>query len=116
MSTAERICKLLEVYACIAESEQQLGDAVTELLDKNKISYEREKRLSARDRLDFFIDGTAIELKIDGSWSDLLRQLDRYAESDVVTELVVITTSRRLAAMPASLRDKPVHVAYVGGL
>lgn len=79
----------------------------------------KEVRLSARDRPDFLVrpytpyesaPGVAIEVKIGGSLSDLTRQLARYAESERVTGLVVVTTKAQHCRLPPTLSGKPIAV------
>jgi hypothetical protein len=108
------------------QNERELGDAVQRLFDQGlgfkpaalggAPKYTREHRLSANDRLDFFVGGkVAVELKIKGSLSDLLRQVDRYLSRDEIQAVVVVSTMRRLSALPSMLRGKPLRCVYVGG-
>lgn len=75
-----------------------------------------EYPLSPRSRLDFYVKhlgasrGTAIEVKVGGSLSDLTRQLARYAESDRITGLLVVTTKDRHRQLPESFNGKPIAV------
>jgi hypothetical protein len=97
--------------------------AVAEILDRNRISYQREFRLSPRERLDFLLrfpgkdSSIAIEIKIKGRTAELLRQLERYAGHEFIAGLVLVTSRRLQAAqMPDSLNGKPLAVAMIGGL
>lgn len=69
------------------------------------------------DRVDFLIDRVGIELKVDGSWAAVLRQLDRYAASPDLDALVLVTTRRSIAReMPPLLRGKPLVSISLGSL
>lgn len=103
------------------EGDVQL--AIAEILDRGRIAYQREFRLTARDRLDFLLRspgndaGIAIEIKIKGRTAEVLRQLERYAGHEFIAGLVLVTTRRLQAAqMPDSLNGKPLAVAMIGGL
>ena len=72
-------------------------------------------KLGKSDRIDLLVGKLGIELKIDGSWPEVLRQLDRYADSPDIDGLLLITSRRRLVAgLPSKLRNKPLHSLCVG--
>ena len=48
--------QLLEGLGFVGDDEEALADAVAALLDRHGIEYERERRISREDRLDFFVD------------------------------------------------------------
>lgn len=75
-----------------------------------------EVRLTTRDRIDFLIDRTGIEVKIKGSRDALHRQLLRYASSPLIDELLVVTTVRAHRGLPASIGGKPLDVLVIGGV
>lgn len=81
-------------------------------------TFRSEVRLSARDRLDVLLgDGTAIEIKVDGSRTAVLRQLHRYAEHDAVSGLILLTTkSSHSRQMPKAVLGKPLEIVQVLGL
>jgi hypothetical protein len=97
-------------------TELELQDQVGSLLSKSGIAYEREVRLSGKDRIDFLVGTIGLELKIDGTLANLTRQLDRYAASERISELLVVSTRLTLCRVPTELRGKPVHTICVGGL
>ena len=58
-----------------------------------------------------------LEVKIRCGLTDMTRQLHRYAQSDKIDSLVLATTSRRfLSLVPRRLNDKPIAVAWIGGV
>jgi hypothetical protein len=99
-------------------SETELGRSVVQLLAPLGIEYVQEYRLSAGSRVDLFLDGgVAVELKVGGAPTSVLRQLHRYAEHDIVRELLLITTRHaHLRGLPAQLCGKPVYVFRVTSL
>lgn len=93
------------------ESEERCQAAIAAALQAAGVAFEREVRLSDRDRIDFMVGSVGVEVKLDGSLSALTRQLHRYAQSDRVESLLVVTTRARLARVPQSLNGKRVVVA-----
>lgn len=59
-------------------SEVQLHDVMGTLLTEAGYTFDREYRMDQHNRADFWLDGLVIEVKIDGSMGDALRQVDRY--------------------------------------
>lgn len=90
------------------ESELQLG--IEAALLKGEFSFEKELSLDDFSRLDFFVDGEiAIETKIGGSAAQLMRQVSRYAQSEQVTGILVIT-NRASHMLPRTFNGKPILV------
>ena len=116
-----------------APNERRLQDEIEAKLrpetgSSHSRSMRREHVLTERDRIDFLIQetvwptdarfGIGIEVKVDGTLSELVRQLQRYAQHDLVDGLLVVSTRARLHAVPTTLSGKPVAVALLlhGGL
>ena len=110
------IIDALRHYSYAFTTEATLHEGVAMVLTEHEIPYEREKQLSARGRIEFYLPGTklGIECKIDGSETAVMRQLLRYTESDLIDELVLLTTRNKHRRIPAELGGKPVHLVYVG--
>lgn len=74
-----------------------------------------ETALSPLDRPDFWYpdQGVAVELKTNGGLSPLTRQVLRYACLPAVKGVAVVTPLRRLCALPATMANVPVRVAYL---
>jgi hypothetical protein len=66
-----------------------------------------------RGRVDLRANGTAIELKVQGTAEKVLRQLTMYAEDPTIVDLVLVTSSAKLRSMPAEINGKPVHVVFL---
>lgn len=80
-------------------------------------SFRSEVSLSKRDRVDVLLDdGTAIEIKIAGTKTEVLRQLHRYAEHVEVTGLLLLTTKMAHTSMPKDVLGKRLVVVPILGL
>lgn len=113
----DRIRSVLEAHRFTVGNEADLQLAIDGVLAGTGLAIEREVRLNARDRLDFLVyphtaaeGGTAIEVKVDGSATALHRQLARYAKSERVIDIVVVTNRARLCDVPKEIGGKRVEV------
>lgn len=114
---ADQVTAVLRAHAFHVSHEEELQGAIAQLLDEAAIPFVREHRLSAADRVDFmFSEGVALEVKVDGSLSSVLRQLHRYAQHPDVERMLLVTTRATHRAVPAVLSGKPVAVVHVGGI
>jgi hypothetical protein len=107
---ARELKGLLTSYRIDCTDELTLQDGIARILTERAIPFEREYRLGPRDRPDFYVSGVAVECKVGGSVTELIRQLARYAEHESVSELLVVTSRLRHARMPAWLNEKRVTV------
>jgi len=94
-----------------AELHLGIGKALTEA----GVRFDPEYHLDDAGRIDFFIDGLGIEVKIKESRNSVMRQLMRYAKHDAITSLILVTTRNQLRAMPSHLNGKEITVVYIGG-
>jgi hypothetical protein len=99
-----RAARLLGGYLYRYSSEVKLHEAMAEVLDQAGISFEREHILDAKNRADFWLDGLVIEVKVDGTLAEALRQVDRYIHLPQVTG-VLLASTQRWAEAP--LKDRP---------
>lgn len=93
-------------------SEKHLQEEVAQALTAAGISFEREKRLSAKDIPDFLVEGgVAIECKMrnKGKKMDIFRQLVRYAGYPEVKAIVL--ASNVSMGLPPDIDGKPVYAA-----
>lgn len=96
-------------------TERELHDGIAAALEQHGCEVAREVRVNGRGRLDLLVDGcVAIEVKIDGSWREVRRQLQRYAEMDCVDAVVLATSRPSHRRIDAELAGKPVLVQLVG--
>lgn len=123
METSDIVKQISSVRLGYA-TENQLQQQLHELLKTKNLEVIREHRLSARDRVDFLLKfeqrNVAIECKIKGSGTAITSQLARYAESDDVSEIVLVT-SRRVHLAAECFREKeilgkPLYGVWIGGM
>lgn len=104
----------LSTIRLFAADEEELQEAVESALQEGGIHYARERTLGRSDRIDFLCEGgVGVEVKIQGSLSDLTRQLFRYAEHPGIERLVLVTTKARLRRLPRTVLGKPLEVVYL---
>jgi hypothetical protein len=115
MATPTEILALCQRLRCQTSDEKQIQDALEPMLREICSTVEREKRLSDADVVDFLVENhIAIEVKTEGSWMAVTRQLQRYMEHPSVHRLILVTTRRKhVASVPGTLRGKPVDVAWL---
>lgn len=113
--TGKEIADLVRRYRFTYRNEAELQDALAAMLEDADYDVEREVRISDRDRLDLMVGRVAIEVKTKGSPVNLARQLQRYAHSDLVEEIVLVTSRpQHEAFLGAEIAGKPVEVAWIG--
>ncbi|MCA2247582.1 hypothetical protein JF729_07195 [Mycobacterium intracellulare] len=98
--------------------ETQIQDRVGAALAAAGLVFERECRLSERDRPDFLVGGqVVVEVKLKTPRSVVLRQLGRYAEHGQVEAIVLATTSfSTLRNMRVTIHQVPVYPAVLRGV
>lgn len=118
--TPEYLRELISGYRFRHQSEKELQEAVEQILTCEGFEFEREHRLTAMDRPDFFVIGSlnvVIEIKVKGSSSEVSRQLLRYAKNPAVGEIILLTTrSQHYGMMPPTMNGKPVSVVVIRNL
>ena len=98
-------------------TEADLHDDVARLLTNLGIHFVRELRLTAEERIDFYLPDSmiGIECKVDGGPTAVASQLLRYAESKDIAELLLITSKRSHMLSVDELSGKPVRCLWIGG-
>ncbi len=105
------IASLLSRHQVVVPNEAELQRALGGMFAEVGWPFDREFRLSAKDRPDFMVDGRiAIEVKVDGSVADVARQLWRYAQHARVEQLVLITTRSAHKHLPSNISGKRLTV------
>jgi hypothetical protein len=90
LSELDRIVQSLSGHAYRFSCEQQLQDGVARVFGKVGIRFEREFVATREDRFDFLCEGgIVVEVKIDGSFSDCMRQVQRYSALEVTQGIVI---------------------------
>jgi hypothetical protein len=101
----ESIENLLRSYRFNFTSEDELQSAVEAVLRENNVEFVRECKMSGKDRIDFLIGNIGLEIKVGFSYADVVRQLHRYAQSEQI-EALVLLTSRLQHVMPKEINGK----------
>ncbi|UKD50880.1 PD-(D/E)XK nuclease family protein (plasmid) [Amycolatopsis sp. FU40] len=112
-ATADAITGLLTGYTFTWTNEGELAGQLAAVLSAAGIDVRREARLGPRCRIDLLTGRVGIEVKVKGTAEDVARQLQRYAATGAVDELVLATTRAAHRDMPAELGGVPVTVAYL---
>mgnify|MGYP004682415183 FL=1 len=101
------IAALRELRSPFALYEQDIHQAVARRLTDAGLPFLHEKSLAPGCRIDFWCEGVGIEIKKGKPRpAALLEQLRRYAVSDEIAALVVLT--QRSVRLPASVCGKPL--------
>lgn len=111
---ADSLRRLLERAHLKHATEAELQVEIDDLLAEEGLVVQREARLTPTDRIDFLVEGgVGIEVKTQGARNSVLAQLIRYAQSDQVNELVLVTTRYGHCNIPPVLNGKRACVALV---
>jgi hypothetical protein len=118
---AADVALLMRRTSFVATAEAALQAGIAAALEAAGMPAQREVRLTAhgragRDRIDFLVNGhIGVEVKVAGSAADVLRQLQRYAEDDQLSGLVLVTTRAAHATLPMMVGGKVLHTVIVRG-
>lgn len=112
--SCEAIAAVLRAASLRYGTERILQDGIDVALAEAGFEVHREVNLTIKDRVDFLVSSVGIEVKIGGTLNDAIRQLHRYAASERVGELLLVTSRMMLARVPSELDGKPVRAVYVG--
>lgn len=112
MIQTSEILSLLDSHAFHFQSEADLQLGIERVLKDASIEFKREVRLTDADRIDFMVGTIGIEAKIDGSLSDVTRQLHRYAQLNEIESLILVTTRARHAECSNWVNRKKIEVYF----
>lgn len=107
--TITNLKKLLANQAYSITEERLVQDKIEQVLNNNNIIHLREAQLTKQDRIDFLVGTIGIEVKLKAPPTQMIRQLHRYAQSDLISHLLLVTTSPKLQQMPKEFNGKPIH-------
>lgn len=114
-----RLSLLLSRYSFQFGDELTLQNGVEAVLEDNGIAYNREAIVTQGERIDFvcqIADETiALECKVTGGPTEVLRQLLRYAGLDGIDSILLVTSRSRHRFNITELNGKPLAVHWVGG-
>lgn len=115
-TSSATIANLLSRYKFNYHNEIQLQDGIEKIFLLHKMPYKRELHISRKERPDFLLsDGIAIEVKVQGSRSQFLRQASRYLLDPKITELILVGTPHWMHSIPNELHNKPIHTVRLLG-
>lgn len=107
--TLKELVDLLKRYKIGYSTESAMQSSIEKILVANNIPYEREKRLSSKSIIDFYVNGIGIECKVSGNPLRINRQLERYAKFDEIKGLILFT-----AIFMYAKTDKPTETINAG--
>lgn len=112
MTTLDVLLDRLAGLRLVVETERETQAAIAEKLEWSGVAFEREARLSLKDRVDFLVGTIGIEVKVGGQKRAILRQLERYATHEAIEMLVLVTNVAM--GLPSRIGGKPLHVVSIG--
>jgi len=111
-SAASSVISALRQLSPRPGPEKVLAEDVQAALTRAGLLAASEVQLT-EGRVDLRVQGTAIELKVQGSPAAVLRQLQRYGRDETVVDVVLVTSSAKLRSMPPMVEGKPLHVVWL---
>lgn len=107
------VIKAFSAHQLDFSSEDVLQSQIAQMFTEIGISFQREVRLSAQDRIDFLVeDGLGVEVKIKGSPHAIYRQCKRYCASGQIRTLLLVTG--RSMGLPDQINGKDCYVHLLG--
>ncbi len=100
------------MYKLSLSSELELQRQLEKLLKPLGPNFEKEVVLDKKNRVDFMLDGWAIEVKLKGSSRAIYRQCQRYCKFDKVKGLILITNKSH--GFPSLMNGKKIFVFPLG--
>lgn len=118
------LISIIESVQLCYTTEEIMQQQLHELFQARSIDAVKEFRLNARDRVDFLAKtmngNVAVECKTKGSPQTVMAQLARYAESDQVQSVLLVTSRRNHLASEAfrerEILGKPLAGVWVAGM
>jgi hypothetical protein len=111
---ADAVLGAIAARRYVHNNEDQLQAALADALEDAGYPVQREVILSPTDRIDLLVDRVGIEVKVKGTFVAVAGQLLRYARSDLVDELVLVTTVPA-HDMPDVIGGKPLQTLHLRG-
>jgi hypothetical protein len=116
-SREDRVVSLLKAHRFQALDEATVQRSIADVLTNDGLYFEREVRLTERDRIDFQVGLVGIEVKVQGTAKSILQQLTRYAKTGKLSSLILVTTMRKHGVIETlwNPRSIPLKVVILGG-
>ena len=107
-TVARIIAALGKVRAPAMPGEYDIHGMIAEALKEDGLDFVHERPLAPRCRIDFFCGGVGIEVKKGRpAPAQLRRQLARYAASEEISALIVVT--QRAVSLPETICGKKLY-------
>lgn len=106
---AVKLVELIHTQKFRYRNETELHRGLSMLFSLAGVHVGQEVRLTPEDRIDFFVLGVGIEVKVKGSTPNVEKQLRRYARSGHIEQLILVTSRgkhRRLGGLSLPGVDK----------
>jgi len=107
------LCQKLSSTKFIFSNEIELHQGIEQFLISLGIDYQKEVILDSKDRIDFLIGKIGIEIKINESTSEVTRQLWRYAQQEMIDEIILITTRSKHKVIEGIINGKPIYIVHL---
>lgn len=109
----EKVIDVLRRARLNLATEKATQRDLAQVLRSAGIDFKAEHKLDAHNRPDFFIEGIALEVKINkGAVKQIYKQCERYCEFPEVKALILVTN--RTMGFPPELKGKPCYVISLG--
>lgn len=111
MTHFERVCTAIQsIRVTHIDMEYDMQAQVAAAFDKAGIPYKKEHRLGPRNRVDFYVDGIAVELKKGRpNRQKVIDQLYRYAAFECV-QAVILVLQNSMQVPLSEINGKPFRV------
>lgn len=107
--TGEDLSGLITSARLDLSTEGAVQRGLARLFEAEGVAFEAEVVLAPSDRIDFLIGRVGVEVKIGHPRRAILRQLERYARSDRV-DVILLVSSAPFPSAGFELNGKPVRV------
>lgn len=115
-SNSESLICLLRKWSIATWDELVLQDSIESILQQENLPFVREKKIKG-GIVDFLVGSCGLECKVDSPTTSVMRQLSKYAESEEVSELLLVTTRAAHRSLHGvTLQGKPVSVLWISPL
>lgn len=107
------LARLLSGYRYSYSHESDLQRQIEEVLAVAGVPARREVEIGNGNRIDFLVARTGIEVKVDGTLPQALRQADRYLLREELDGVIIASTKSWAPPLPGEvhvLRGKPVRI------
>lgn len=112
--TGADVARVLAGYRLPVSNEAAMQVAIAAAFEESGMPHRREVTREA-DRIDFVVEGVGVECKVQGSVTEVTRQLERYALWTDLTDLLLVTTVGKHLDVPRLMNGKTVRVHIVRG-